>query len=63
MIGAFFASFSLMVFGVYAPGISGWLNLVSVGWQCWVMTIVAVILLVSFVEIEKLILRLRSSKI
>jgi hypothetical protein len=44
-------------------GISNWLNLVSVGWQCWLMTLVAVILLVSFVELEKLILRKRASRI
>lgn len=63
MIGAFFVAFGLMILGIYTPGISGWLNLVSVGWECWVITIVGVILLISFVEIEKLIIRVRSSKI
>lgn len=57
MVGAFFLSFGLMVMGIYTPGISGWLELVPVGWECWVITIVAVILLITFVEIEKLIIR------
>lgn len=57
MIGAFIVAFSFMILGIYAPGISTWLELTYVGWESWVMTIVGVIFLVSFVEIEKLIIR------
>ncbi|KAL7318226.1 hypothetical protein PS15m_004478 [Mucor circinelloides] len=61
MIGAFIVAFSFMILGIYAPGISTWLELTYVGWESWVMTIVAVIFLVSFVEIEKLIIRRKMS--
>jgi hypothetical protein len=44
-------------------GISTWLELVAVGWQCWVITIISAILLISFVEIEKLIIRKMDSRI
>ncbi|KAG2234949.1 hypothetical protein INT48_005103 [Thamnidium elegans] len=57
MVGAFFVSFGLMVMGIYTPGINSWLELVPVGWECWVITIIAVVLLITFVEIEKLIIR------
>jgi Ca2+-transporting ATPase len=63
MIGAFFVAFSLMIIGIYAPGISTWLELTFVGWQSWIMTIVGVILLVAFVETEKLIIRRMTGKI
>jgi Ca2+-transporting ATPase len=63
MIGAFFVAFSLMILGIYAPGISTWLELTFVGWQSWVMTIVGVVLLITFVEIEKLIIRRMMGKI
>lgn len=57
MIGAFIVSFAFMILGIYAPGISTWLELTHVGWESWVMTIVGVIVLVAFVEIEKLVIR------
>ncbi|KAI8643707.1 hypothetical protein BD408DRAFT_385071 [Parasitella parasitica] len=57
MIGAFIVSFSLMVLGIYAPGISTWLELTSVGWESWVMTAVSVLFLVSFVELQKSVIR------
>ncbi|KAI8992370.1 hypothetical protein BDB01DRAFT_841665 [Pilobolus umbonatus] len=57
MMGAFILAFSLMILGIYAPGISTWLELTSVGWESWVMTVVCVILLILFVEVEKAILR------
>ncbi|KAG2208540.1 hypothetical protein INT47_010236 [Mucor saturninus] len=63
MVGAFIVSFALMVLGIYAPGLSNWLELVAVGWESWVISIVAVILLISLVEIEKLIIRKTAGKI
>ncbi|KAI9485475.1 MAG: hypothetical protein EXX96DRAFT_545245 [Benjaminiella poitrasii] len=57
MIGGFLLAFSLMILGIYAPGISSWLELTFVGWKSWVMTIVSVVILISFVEVEKLIIR------
>ncbi|KAI7905785.1 uncharacterized protein BX663DRAFT_500904 [Cokeromyces recurvatus] len=63
MIGSFILAFSLMILGIYAPGISSWLELTSVGWQSWVMTIICVIFLISFVEIEKFVIRRMINKI
>ncbi|KAG1039249.1 hypothetical protein G6F43_012552 [Rhizopus delemar] len=39
MMLAFFISFGLMIIGIYAPGISHWLELTQVGWQSWVITV------------------------
>jgi Ca2+-transporting ATPase len=63
MVGAFITSFGLMILGVYAPGLSHWLELVAVGWESWVMTIVCVILHITFVETDKFIIRKMQSKI
>ncbi|KAI8079087.1 uncharacterized protein B0P05DRAFT_491402 [Gilbertella persicaria] len=62
MIGAFIVAFSLMIIGIYAPGISTWLELTFVGWQSWVMTIVGVVFLIVFVEIEKFVVRRMTGK-
>ncbi|KAI8391393.1 uncharacterized protein BYT42DRAFT_556718 [Radiomyces spectabilis] len=57
MIGAFFLSFGFMILGIYAPGISTWLELTHLSWPSWLMILVACIILFVFVEVEKLIIR------
>ncbi|KAG1470818.1 hypothetical protein G6F56_002463 [Rhizopus delemar] len=62
MVFAFFVSFGLMILGIYAPGLSQWLELTQVGWQSWVMTLVCVVLLITIVEAEKWLIRLTSGR-
>ncbi|KAI7878337.1 calcium ATPase [Lichtheimia hyalospora FSU 10163] len=57
MVAAFLISFFFLILGIYAPGISTWLELTYVGWQSWVMVIVSLSIHIIAVELLKLTLR------
>ncbi|KAI9028210.1 hypothetical protein CLU79DRAFT_787889 [Phycomyces nitens] len=57
MVGAFFVSAGFLLLGIYAPGISTWLELVHVSGRSWIMIAVCVAIFVTFVECEKWIVR------
>ncbi|KAI7864744.1 cation-transporting P-type ATPase [Spinellus fusiger] len=57
ILGAFFLSFGCMLMGIYAPGVSTWLELTAVNGMSWVMILICVIVFMTFVELEKLIVR------
>ncbi|KAJ3379435.1 ATPase, P-type (transporting), HAD super, sub IC [Entophlyctis sp. JEL0112] len=61
MIVAFGISALFMVMGVYVPGLSGWLDLVSIGYG-WVAVVVAVVLQIILVEVMKIVVREVSKK-
>ncbi|KAI8814697.1 hypothetical protein BJ742DRAFT_671382 [Cladochytrium replicatum] len=57
MVYAYILSFVLMVAGYYIPGLNTFLELTPMGWQAWVITIIAVVIQLVIVEILKVILR------
>ncbi|KAI8148387.1 hypothetical protein BJV82DRAFT_647838 [Fennellomyces sp. T-0311] len=57
MVLAAGVSFFFLILGVYAPGISTWLELSFVSWQSWIMILVCCTIQIGFVELEKFALR------
>ncbi|KAL0076999.1 hypothetical protein J3Q64DRAFT_1770100 [Phycomyces blakesleeanus] len=57
MVGAFFISAGFLLLGIYAPGISTWLELTPVSGKSWIMIVVCVAIFITFVECEKWIVR------
>ncbi|KAI9315869.1 hypothetical protein BX666DRAFT_1952294 [Dichotomocladium elegans] len=57
MLVAVTISFFFLILGIYAPGISHWLELTFVGWQSWIMILCCVVTHVTVVEIQKFTIR------
>ncbi|KAL2916648.1 hypothetical protein HK105_203760 [Polyrhizophydium stewartii] len=62
MIVAFAISFACAVIGIYAPGISHWLDFEFMGGWGWLMVFVTVVIQVIFVELVKLGVRFLRSR-
>lgn len=63
MIYAFVVSFGCLLLGIYAPGISTWLQLSFVDGTSWVMILICCILQVAAVEIQKFVIRAYDGKV
>ncbi|KAF1807697.1 hypothetical protein FB192DRAFT_1270721 [Mucor lusitanicus] len=57
MVVAFIVSFSCLLIGIYAPGISSWLGLSFVDGFSWCMILVCCMVQITVIEIEKLIIK------
>ncbi|KAI8099458.1 uncharacterized protein BX664DRAFT_363403 [Halteromyces radiatus] len=57
LVIAFFVSLGFMLLGIYCPGISSWLELTFVDGWSWVMVVICCIIMLSLVELEKLLIR------
>ncbi|KAI8636950.1 hypothetical protein BD408DRAFT_478332 [Parasitella parasitica] len=56
MVMAFAVSFSCLLIGIYAPGISSWLELSFVSGSSWCIILICCVIQIIIVEIEKLII-------
>ncbi|KAI8069379.1 hypothetical protein BC940DRAFT_25452 [Gongronella butleri] len=57
LLAAFFLSLACMLLGIYAPGLSHWLELTPVDAPSWAMVVICCIIMLTLVEFEKAMIR------
>jgi len=57
MVWCVLGSFVAMLIGIYVPGISDWLELTPVNWFGWIKILICCLFWITFVELEKVVVR------